>query len=153
MENISNIFFPSPPHPYPLFFPPPLSSSLSFIRIEDLGYKVWDIHSKSGETVEILLENSNQVQLMLTGRADFIISSSRATIIQAASQQAICVIKDQSNPKDEDCENQLVTYKVILKNRFGLLESWDAGYQAMYEQNEQFLIYQLPEILPTLLDF
>ncbi len=139
-------------------------------RIEQLGYTVWDIQTMNGETVDILLEDTNHVQRRLSGRADFLISSPKATIIQAASQHAVCVVEKQSKPSDEDCEHQLLAYMVILMNRFGLLKlagillysngtcrayraSRNVNYQGMYEENDTFMMYQLPDILPSLLNF
>ena len=140
------------------------------IAIEQLGYSVWDIQNMTGETVNILLEDSNHTQRRLSGRADFLISSQDAQILQAASQHAVCVVEKQSKPSDDDCEHQLLAYMVILMNSFGLRKlagillysngtcrayraSRDANHQGMYEQNETFMMYQLPDILPTLLNF
>lgn len=149
----------------------PVPEFMSFkAAIEQLGYTVWDIQNMTGETVDILLEDSNQIQRRLSGRADFLISSPIAQIRQAASQHAVCVVEKQSKPSDEDCEHQLLAYMVILMNRFGLLKlagillysngtcrayraSRDANNQGMYEENETFMMYQLPDILPTLLNF
>lgn len=148
--------------------PPDFMSFTS--KIEALGYRVWDIQDRTGETAHILLQDINGSQARLSGRADFLVSSSLAQVRQAASQHAVCVIEKQSKPRDDDCEHQLLSYMVILMNSFGLTKlagillysngtcrayraSRGADFQGMYEENDTFLMYQLPDILPTLLDF
>lgn len=130
----------------------------------DLGLKVWD---STGDTVSVVLEDSDGLQKELSGRADFIISSSAARCHGAALQHAQCVVEIQSKDNEEDCEYQLVTYLVLMMNRFGLqclagILVYDDGrcraYRAsrdnngvVYEENDTFPLYQIADILPTLL--
>ena len=129
-----------------------------------LGVKVWDIQRT---TISVVLQDSNGLQKELSGRADYIISSTAAKIQGAAYQHALCVVEIQSKSNEEDCEYQLVTYLVLLMNRFGLRhvagilvysDGTCRAYRtsrsrvgAVYEQNDRFDLYQIADILHTLL--
>jgi hypothetical protein len=81
----------------------------------------------------------------------------------------MCVIEIQSKDNEEDCEYQLVTYLVLMMNRFGLLRVagilvYNNGtcraFRAtrkengvVYEQNDTFPIYQIADILPYLFSY
>eukprot|EP00597_Dinobryon_sp_UTEXLB2267_P006129 CAMPEP_0170062948 /NCGR_PEP_ID=MMETSP0019_2-20121128/3989_1 /TAXON_ID=98059 /ORGANISM="Dinobryon sp., Strain UTEXLB2267" /LENGTH=281 /DNA_ID=CAMNT_0010269235 /DNA_START=305 /DNA_END=1150 /DNA_ORIENTATION=- len=137
-------------------------------NIEALGVGVWDIQETSGDMVSVLLEDSNGAQKRLSGRADFIISSRKATCREAASPYALCVVKKQSKPNEEDCEYQLLTYLFLMMNRYGfpylagILLCNDGtcrAYRAIrdsiadsvYESNSKFQLYQIADVLPGLL--
>ena len=139
-------------------------------EIGQLNFKLWDIQNQNGENLGIILEDSNLDQRKFSGRADYLISTNRAQILAAASQHCICVIEKQSKPDLEECEYQLVAYMVIMMNQFGFLKLTgifvrndgqcrafracrDITSQALYEQNDLFPLYQLPGILPELLNF
>ena len=142
--------------------------------IEGLGFKVWDIQDKTGDTISVVLEDSLGRQKELSGRADFIISSQSAKCQGAALQNALCVVEIQSKDDEEACEFQMMTYLVLMMNRFGFTRlagilvcndgtcrSYRAsralngaiGNGAVYEQNDKFDLYQIDEILPVLLNF
>lgn len=139
-------------------------------EIERLGMKVWDIQNTTGDTISVVLQDSLGLQKELSGRADFIISSPDAKCQGAALQHALCVVEIQSRDNEEDCEYQLVTYLLLMMNRFGLprvagilvfkngtCRSYRASRVgdggAVYEQNDTFDLYQIAEILPALLSF
>ena len=129
-----------------------------------LGVKVWDIQRT---TISVVLQDSNGLQKELSGRADYIISSTAAKIQGAAYQHALCVVEIQSKSNEEDCEYELVTYLVLLMNRYGLshvagilvyidgtcraYRASRSGGDAIYEQNDKFHLYQITDILGTLL--
>ena len=131
-----------------------------------LGVKVWDIQNSTGDTISVVLQDSEGVQRELSGRADFIISSRDAKVQGAAYQHALCVVEIQSKPIDADCEYQMVTYLVLIMNRFGLshitgvlvytdgrCRAYRAsrnGTGAIYEENDTFDLYQITQILPVL---
>lgn len=133
------------------------------------GLRVWDIQGTTGDTISLVLQDSEGLQKELTGRADFIISSHAASIQGAALQHAVCVVEIQSRRNEVDCEFQLVTYLVMMMNRFGLMKvagilvyndgtcrSYRAsrgGNGAVYEQNDKFGLYQIADVLPNLLNF
>ena len=136
--------------------------------IEALGVGVWDIQETGGDTVSVLLEDSNGAQKRLSGRADFIISSKKAACLEAASLYALCVVEKQSKPNEEDCEYQLLTYLVLMMNRYGfpylagiLLFNdgtcrayraiRDGTADSVYESNGKFQLYQIADVLPGLL--
>ena len=142
--------------------------------IEGLGFKVWDIQDKTGDTISVVLEDSLGRQKELSGRADFIISSQSAKCQGAALQNAVCVVEIQSKDDEEACEFQMMTFLVLMMNRFGFsrlagilvcndgtCRSYRAsralngaiGNGAVYEQNDKFDLYQIDEILPVLLNF
>ena len=142
--------------------------------IEGLGFKVWDIQDKTGDTISVVLEDSLGRQKELSGRADFIISSQSAKCQGAALQNALCVVEIQSKDDEEACEFQMMTYLVLMMNRFGFsrlagilvckdgtCRSYRAsralnvatGNGAVYEQNDKFDLYQIDEILPVLFSF
>jgi hypothetical protein len=137
--------------------------------IENLGLKVWDIQRTTGDTISVVLQDSTGLQKELSGRADFVISSTAARCQGAALQHALCVVEIQSKDNEEDCEYQLVTYLVLMMNRFGLarvagilvykngtcraFRASRDGDGAVYEQNDTFAIYQIAEVLPVLLNF
>ena len=142
--------------------------------IEGLGFKVWDIQDKTGDKISVVLEDSLGRQKELSGRADFIISSQSAKCQGAALQNALCVVEIQSKDDEEACEFQMMTYLVLMMNRFGFTRlagilvcndgtcrSYRAsralngaiGNGAVYEQNDKFDLYQIDEILPVLLNF
>ena len=129
---------------------------------------MWDIQETGGDTVSVLLEDSNGDQKRLSGRADYIISSKRAACLEAASPYALCVVEKQSKPNEEDCEFQLLTYLVLMMNRYGfpylagiLLfnDGTCRAYRAIrdgiadsvYESNGKFQLYQIADVLPGLL--
>lgn len=138
-------------------------------EIQDaLPYRVWDIQHATGDTVHIVLEDSNRKRRKLSGRADYIITSPDVESRETALPFARCVVEIQSKPLDEDCEYQLKTYLVIMMNLYplksltGILvyengtcrayrarRGGDGG--ALYEQNDTFLIYQIVDVLRTLL--
>lgn len=137
-------------------------------HIEALGLKVWDIQNTTGDTAHIILEDSNGSQEKLSGRADFIISSTHAKCHAAAMHNAVCVVEKQSKPNQEDCEYQMVTYLVIMMNRYGfkfltgILLYTDGSCRAyrasrdtkgnnIFEENDTFGLYQIADVLPTLL--
>lgn len=137
--------------------------------IEALEYSVWDVQHTTGDTISVVLEDTNGVQRELSGRADYIISTKAAKCQGAALQHALCIIEIQSKRNELDCEYQIVTYLVLMMNIYALPKltgllvykdgtcrayraSRDAG-GAIYEQNDLFRLYQISEILPTLLDF
>ena len=145
--------------------------------IEGLGFKVWDIQDTTGDTISVVLQDSDGRQK--EGRADFIISSQSAKCQGAALQNALCVVEIQSKDDEEACEFQMMTYLVLMMNRFGFsrlagilvcndgtCRSYRAsralngatgngatGNGAVYEQNDKFDLYQIDEILPVLLNF
>ena len=139
------------------------------LAIEHLGLKVWDIQQTTGDTISVVLQDSLGLQKELSGRADFVISSEAALCQGAALQHALCVVEIQSKDNELDCEYQLVTYLVLMMNRFGLarvagilmytdgrcraFRASRDGDGAVYEQNDTFLIYQIAEVLPVLLNF
>jgi hypothetical protein len=134
-----------------------------------LVYKVWDIQNSTGDTISVVLQDSEGAEKELSGRADYIISSRDAKIQGSAYQHALCVVEIQSKPNETDCEYQLVTYLVLIMNRFGLsrvtgilvytdgrCRAYRAsrdGEGAIYEENDTFYLYQIAEILPALLTF
>ena len=134
-----------------------------------LDVKVWDIQNSTRDTISVVLEDSEGIQKELSGRADFIISSRKAMVQGAAYQHALCVVEIQSKPSETDCEYQLVTYLVLIMNRFGLrrvtgilvfndgrcraYRASREGGNAIYEENDTFHLYQIVEILPALLNF
>lgn len=131
-----------------------------------LDVKVWDIQNSTGDTISVVLEDSDGVQKELSGRADFIISSRKASIQGAAYQHALCVVEIQSKPNEMDCEYQLVTYLVLIMNRYGLrsvtgilvytdgrcraYRAIREGAGAIYEENDTFYLYQIADILRAL---
>lgn len=142
--------------------------------IEGLGIKVWDIQDTTGEKISVVLEDSVGRQKELSGRAELIISSQSAKCQGAALQNALCVVEIQSKGDEEACEFQMMTYLVLMMNRFGFsrlagilvyddgtCRSYRAsralngatGNGAVYEQNDKFDLYQIDEILPVLLNF
>ncbi len=137
--------------------------------VEALGYKVWDIQRSIGDTISIVLQDSSGLQKELSGRADFIISTMFANCQAAAQAFAVCVVEIQSKDNEIDCEFQLVTYLVLLMNRFGLervtgilvfrdgrCRSYRASRNngdSVYEQNDTFHLYQIGVVLPALLNF
>jgi hypothetical protein len=139
----------------------------SAIESMSLGLKVWDIQNSTGDTISVVLQDSNGLQKELSGRADFIISSNAALCHGSALQLAQCVIVIQNKDNVIDCEYQLVTYLVLMMNRFGLLgiagilvyrngtcrafRASRSGDGAVYEQNDTFPLYQIVDILPSLL--
>jgi hypothetical protein len=142
---------------------------ISPIENLDLGLKVWDVqHSTAGDSVSIVLEDSTGLQKELSGRADFIISSGAARCQGAVLQHAQCVVEIQSKDNEENCEYEMVTYQVLLMNRFGLQclagilvykDGRCRAYRAsrenngvVHEENDTFPLYQIADILPTLLN-
>jgi len=136
--------------------------------IEALGVGVWDIQDKCGDTISVLLEDSNGVQKRLSGRADFIISTRKASCLEAASPYALCVVEKQSKPNEEDCEYKLLTYLFLMMNRYGfpylagiLLFNdgtcrayraiHDGASDGVYESNGKFQLYQIADVLPGIL--
>jgi hypothetical protein len=135
----------------------------SAIESLPLGLKVWEI--QNGDTTSLILEDSNGLQKVLSGRADFIISSSDAKCQGAALQHAQCVVEIQSKDNELDCEYQLVTYLVLLMNRYGLeflagvlvynngtCRAFRASRKVngvVYEENDTFPLYQFADILET----
>ena len=136
--------------------------------IEALGVGVWDIQQTGGDTVSVLLEDSNGVQKRLSGRVDYILSSRKATCREAALPYALCVVEKQSKSNEEGCEYQLLTYLLLMMNRYGFqylagILIYNDGscraYRAMrdeasdsiYEADGKFLLYQIADVLPALL--
>lgn len=136
--------------------------------IEALRVRVWDIQDTGGDTVSVLLEDCNGVQKRLSGRGDFIISSRKAACREAASLYALCVVEKQSKPNEEDCDYQLLTYLVLMMNRYGFTylagillfndgtcrayrAIRDGAADSVYESNGKFQLYQIADVLPKLL--
>ena len=139
-----------------------------FPSIEALGLRAWDIQNLTSVSSYIILEDSNKIQKKLIGRADFIISTADASCIGAAPHHAVCVIEKQSRSDEECCEYQLVTYLVIMMNSYGLNKlsgillyedgrcrayraSRSAEGGTIFEGNDTFQLYQIPDVLPILL--
>jgi len=143
----------------------------SVIESLDLDLKVWDIQNTTGDTISVVLQDSDGLQKELSGRADFVIASSSSARCQgAALQHALCAVEIQSEENERDCEYQIVTYLILMMNRFGLTRlagilvyndgrcrayraSRVDGGGVVYEQNDTFDLYQIGKILPILLDF
>ncbi len=137
--------------------------------IQKLGYTVWDIQTSVGENVSILLQDPKKRQKKLSGRGDYIIASAQATCREAASIYALCIVEIQSKENTEDCELQSITYLVLMMNVFGLprltgilvynngtCRAYRAsrnGGATLYESNDTFPLYQIVDVLPTLLLF
>ena len=103
--------------------------------IEALGVGVWDIQETGGDTVSVLLEDSNGVQKKLSGRGDFIISSRKAAYREAASLYALC------------------SWNLTLQrwNMSSIGEIRDGTADSVYESNGKFQLYQIADVLPQLL--
>jgi len=132
---------------------------------------VWNIQGTTEDTISLVLEDSNGLQKDLSGRADFIISSQAAKCQGEALEHAQCVVEIQDKADEEACEYETVTFLVLMMNRFGynrlaaILVYCDGtcrSYRAsraggigetVYEQDDKFDLYQIAEILPTLLSF
>lgn len=139
--------------------------------LEALNFRVWDIQQATGETIQILLEDARRRRRKMSGRADFLITSSEVESRGTALPFTLCVVKIQSKDNEDDCEYQLKAYLFIMMNLYGLpkltgvlvyKDSRCRAYRAqrniangdaLYEENDTFYLYQIAEVLPTLLNF
>ena len=106
----------------------------------------------------------------MSGRADFLITSSDVESQGTALPFTLCVVEIQSKPDEVDCEFQLKSYLFIMMNLYGFARLtgilvYNNGRcraycaqrsrddAAMYEENDTFYLCQIAEILPKLLKF
>lgn len=137
--------------------------------LERLQFKVWDIQNATGETVQIILEDARGRRRKLSGRADFLITSSDVESRATALPFTRCVVEIQSKRNEDDCEFQLKAYLVIMMNLYGFdslagILVYDNGTcrayrarrgesgDALYEENDTFHLCQVADVLPTLLN-
>ncbi len=140
------------------------------VAIEALNCKVWDIQKSTGETVHIILQDSKGKRRKMSGRADFLITSTDVESRQTALPFTLCVVEIQSKPDEVECEFQLKSYLFIMMNLYGFARLtgilvYNNGRcraycaqrsrddAAMYEENDTFYLCQIAEILPKLLKF
>ena len=107
----------------------------------------------------------------MSGRADFLITSSEVKSRGTALPFTLCVVGIQSKVRVDDCEYHLKAYLVIMMNLYGLrrltgilvytdgrcrayrAQRSRTNGDALYEENDTFYLYQIAEVLPTLLNF
>ena len=140
------------------------------VAIEALNCKVWDVQNSTDETVHVILQDSNGKRRKMSGRADFLITSSDVESQGTALPFTLCVVEIQSKPDEVDCEFQLKSYLFIMMNLYGFgrltgilvyndsrcrayLAERSSNGGAMYEENDTFYLCQIAENLPTLLNF
>jgi len=135
-----------------------------------LGLGVFDIRRDKFDSASIILEDSNGTQRKLRVRVDFAIAlTSEARCILASIHYAKCVVMLQNEDNEEDSEYKLITCLFAMLNNLGMrtvagILVYNNGtcrayravrngttYGGMLEQNDTFLLYQIAEVLPTLL--
>lgn len=134
--------------------------------IESCGLKVWDVQYDQRATGYMNIVGSDEQQVVLAGRADFIVSKKHATIASYL-YDAVCVIEVQSHDDISSCEYQLLAYLLIFMNTrgmnvlFGFLVHNDGrcrAYKAsrgsdgncVYEQNDTFHVCYIADVIKEL---
>lgn len=134
------------------------------------NFEVFDIQNNQIGNGYLNIEGSDNRKVTLAGRADFIISSRGSTHADFLSN-ALCVIKIQSQHNEgaeNRCELQMLAYLLIMMNRYGLAKlvgflcrddgnvraykaTRGANGNCVYEENDIFDVYYLPEVIVDIL--
>jgi len=136
-------------------------------RIVALNLKVFDVQMKQRAYMYLDIIDSNGIKFAYAGRADYIISSARASRTTCLSE-AICVVEIQSKDNEQLCELQLQSYMLILMNTqrlrgllgFLVLNNGNCRvYRAsrsedgdcIYEENDVFHVCFIADVIQSLL--
>jgi hypothetical protein len=155
------------PHPDDAF--PPDSSRRFQDYIPDIrsfGFQVWDIQNNQNSTGYLNIRNAEQ-QILLSGRADFLITDSAETL-SSYLYKTLVIIEIQSQRNEDNCDRQMIAYLFLIMNTRALRSvlgfviytdgrcrafkaSRDHGNNCVYEQNSSFYICHLPTVIGNLL--
>jgi hypothetical protein len=93
------------PHPTDAAFPPGSSRRFQdyIPDIRSFGFQVWDIQNNRNSTGYLNIRNPSEQRILLSGRADFLITDSAETL-SSYLNKTLVIIEIQSKPNEDNCD-------------------------------------------------